>query len=95
MPGKRMWKWAALVAVLAGTGCCKWCERHCCPKPVACQPCVPCCPLPAAPAACQPCVPCCPVPAGYQPTGYTPVAPAAAPGHTQWQRSFGQNGCCE
>ena len=29
MPGKRTWIAAALAGLLAATGCCSWCQRHC------------------------------------------------------------------
>ncbi len=74
MPGMRCAKWVALVGVLALTGCCSWCDKHCpnChqPAPAAYPPCVPCCPAPA----------CAPAPVAYGP------APAAAP--QTWQRQF-------
>jgi hypothetical protein len=30
MASKSLWKWAFLVALTAGSGCCRWCERNCC-----------------------------------------------------------------
>jgi hypothetical protein len=88
MAGKWM-RWAAMGALLAATGCCRFCERWCGPSPTAaayphCVPCTPCC------------VPCCPP--GTAPAHYQPQQPVPGQG-TGWQRTYtqpvsGQN-CCE
>ena len=54
---------AALFLTLIGaSGCCGWCQRHCCPQPN-------CCAAPAPP-------PCCPP--GCAPAAGVPVAPVPA-----------------
>ncbi|OAI55106.1 hypothetical protein AYO44_02910 [Planctomycetaceae bacterium SCGC AG-212-F19] len=98
MAGKQWIKWAALGALMAATGCCRFCEHWCGPDNRAaagyqapcCQPVQPCC------------VPCCPpgtVPSHYQPTQPVPQQPQPGqPGQT-WQRTYTQpvsyNNCCE
>src|SRR5262249_1193198 len=57
MARKRFWLTAVLLAVLAGTGCCRWCEHWCGERqssnaPGYVQQCVPCCPVPAPGACC-------------------------------------------
>jgi hypothetical protein len=52
MPGKRMWLTAVMLAVVAGSGCCRWCERWCGTHASA--------PVMAAPACVPVCVPQCP-----------------------------------
>jgi hypothetical protein len=48
MAAKRVLITVAFAVLAASVGCRSWCERHYpCPQPVACQPCVPCCPTPA------------------------------------------------
>ena len=82
MPAKNWLLIALTAAILAGSGCCRFCERWCGhnyqnPVPVNyAQPagaCVPCCPQPV----------CCPV--GSSPAA--PVAPVAQP-NQNWQRSY-------
>jgi hypothetical protein len=78
MARKSLWLTGFLLAALANTGCCRWCERWCghghapayAPTAYAPAPthCVPCCPVPV-------CCPSSPAPA---------AGPAAPPG--QWQR---------
>jgi hypothetical protein len=77
MPGKRTWIAAALAGLLASTGCCSWCQRHC-----------PCAAAPpatgtvaAAPACCVPCQPvCCPAnSAPLQPVPAGPPQPVYSP----------------
>ena len=89
MAAKRWGFLAIVVAVLGGTGCCRFCERWCGPQPQyaptgCCQPCVPCCPVPAAAN------PCCSPPGSspyYAPAVPSqPVAPAAA--QSGWNRTY-------
>ncbi|MBM4068906.1 MAG: hypothetical protein FJ271_08165 [Planctomycetes bacterium] len=80
MAGKRFCLMTALMALLIGSGCCRWCDRRQAAQPI-------CCPCPVAPAPV-----CCPPVAG--PTCYTPGVPATVASGTQWQRTPGANGCC-
>lgn len=83
MPGKRIWRWAVVLVVLAPAGCRSWCDHH--------YPCAQ-CPAPA-PAAYQPCVPCCPQPAAAPqccPVGY---APQQQP--VQWVQPHRTGGICD
>jgi hypothetical protein len=73
MPGKRWGGWAVLVALVATTGCCRFCDRWCERQdhPVAgySQPaCVPCGSVPV----------CCP-PSSYPSGGAVPAGYVAAP----------------
>ena len=80
MPGKRTWIAAVLAGLLASTGCCGWCHKHCgcsAPAPVA-----PVAYAPAAAPAC--CVPCCP--ASTAPIQAVPAPPTPA--------YSSPNGCC-
>jgi hypothetical protein len=86
MPGKKTWIVSVALTLLAGTGCCGWCQRHCSsPAPVA----------PAASCCCQPC--CCP-PANAAPV--VPVPAAAPPPPQAWNNPAPRpaynapNGCC-
>ena len=95
MAGKQWIKWAAMGAMVAATGCCRFCEHWCGPEHPAqqcCQPCQPCC------------VPCCPpgtVPSHYQPTQPVPQPVPGQPGQPgqTWNRTFTQpvsyNNCCQ
>jgi hypothetical protein len=78
MPGKRFWSAAALLTLLAGAGCCRFCDRWCGERPYG--------PVSAPPC----CVPCTPAPVCCPP-GTAPVS--AAPGPT-WQRSLPNAPCC-
>ncbi len=91
MAGKRWMLWAAMGALMAVTGCCRFCERWCGPEHPNCcgyqQP---------APACCTPCTPCCPQ--GTVPSQYPPTQPVPG-GNQTWQRTYtqpvnGQN-CCQ
>ena len=94
MRGTRLWLGAALVALVASSGCCRWwchnCERctghapAAAPVPVASGACVPCAPVCCQPVqpCCQPVQPCCPpgtMPAGAIPAGAIPAGAAVAP----------------
>lgn len=88
MAGKSLCKWVALFALLTGSGCCSWCQRHCPQNNCCCQQ-SSCCtqqappPPPANNCCCVPCCCCCPN--------------GAAPTTSQsWQRTVpaGQN-CCQ
>ena len=56
MSGKRIAQWVVVLAAVGLTGCCRWCERHCCQPSTCCQPAAPMyAPQPAAyqaPACC-------------------------------------------
>jgi hypothetical protein len=65
MAGRRFWRLAALVGLLASAGCCRWCERNCgCCAPAGYAP------APAPNACCAPC----------QPAGYAPATGWSNPG---------------
>jgi len=92
MRGMRMLVGAAMMSLLASSGCCKWwcghCERWCQPPvaqpvpvaPQCCQPVAPQCCQPVMPMCCQPVQPCCPPGTVAHSTPVTPVAmPTAVP----------------
>lgn len=106
MPGKLMAGWLAVVLAISTTGCCRWCQRRCCPQagyqpapmsyqaaPVCCQPAPVCCPAPA-PACCPaPAAPaCCPATSSYQ--SYQPYQPVSTAPQPQWQRNYGTPMTC-
>ena len=80
---KLIW-WAGALALLSGTGCCRWCDRWCGAQHHAAAPAVgsPCC-VPCAPV--QPAAQCCPVPAAA-PCCPTPVAPVSSTGFARPQQ---------
>jgi hypothetical protein len=85
MVGKRLICGILVLATLGLTGCCRWCERHCCQPATCCQQ-----PMPAyapQPTAYQ-------APAAYAQPGC--CQPTAQPVYSQWQRPMVMsNGCCE
>jgi hypothetical protein len=87
MLGKRIIQGVIVLAAFGLTGCCRWCERHCCQPATCCQPAAPMyAPQPTAyqAPACCPTSPAYPAPVGYQPS------------YSQWQRPVAAaNGCCE
>ena len=89
MLGKRIIQGVIVLTAFGLTGCCRWCERHCCQPSSCCQPAAPMyAPAPTAyqqaPACCPASPPAYPAPVGYQPS------------YSQWQRPVAaSNGCCE
>jgi hypothetical protein len=86
MPVKRFPLLVFLSLAVSVTGCCNWCQRHCCqpaqsgypttyaPPPMV-APQAACC-QPAAPVCCQPAPTCCnPAPVCCNYGGYAPVPP--------------------
>jgi hypothetical protein len=78
----RFMLWVVLALTVSMTGCCRWCQRHCCqpaqpvsyaPAPAAYAPAPACC-APAAPppVCCQPAAPVCQPAPVCCPSGYTP-----------------------
>ena len=91
MLGKRIVQGVIVLAALGLTGCCRWCERHCCqPAATCCQPAAPM--YAPAPTAYQ-APACCPTPPTY-PAPY-PAPVGYQPSYSQWQRPIAANGCCE
>ena len=89
MLGKRIIQGVIVLAAFGLTGCCRWCERHCCqPAATCCQPAAPM--YTQQPAVYQQAPACCPAsPQAYPaPVGYQPS-------YSQWQRPVAANGCCE
>ncbi len=88
MVGKRIIQGVIVLAAFGLTGCCRWCERHCCQPASCCQPAAPM--YPQQPAVYQQAPACCPAsPQAYPaPVGYQPS-------YSQWQRPVAANGCCE
>lgn len=80
MAGKRIGWLSLALAILTGSGCCSWCDRHCGNRPPAYAP--------AYGQACVPCQPvCCPTPAASAPvccpTGSSPAVQPVPAG--AWQ----------
>jgi len=91
MLGKRIRQAIILLVAFGLTGCCRWCERHCCQPSTCCGPAAPMyAPAPTAyqAPACCPATPAYPAPAYPAPVGYQPS-------YSQWQRPVAANGCCE
>jgi hypothetical protein len=93
MLGKRIAQWTVVLAAVGLTGCCRWCERHCCQPSTCCQPSAPMyAPQPAAYQAPG----CCPAAPAYPTAPAYPAPVTYQPSYSQWQRpGVAANGCCE